>query len=241
MTSSKVLVVDDEPDLVLLLREWLEEDGHQVYSATNAEDGLKLFFEYRPSLSITDLRMPGMDGFQLIGRIRELSDGHVLVLTALGGDEHTIRGLDLGADEFLVKPVSKRVFQARVRSLLRRALPPEQGPAGAYSDTSVTLNFLTHEVQVRGDKVHLRPTEFRLLAYLAQNNDRVVGHQELLERVWGDPAGSLDSLKWYVSALRDKVEEDSQNPRLIITVPRIGYRYSRPAVPLDSGPPAEPG
>ena len=228
MPSTKILVVDDEPDLVSLLQEWLEEEGHEVLSATNAEDGLKLFFEYRPSLSITDLRMPGMDGFQFISRIRELSDGHLLVFTALGSDEHTIRGFDLGADDYLVKPVSKRVFLARVRSLLRRALPPEQTPASVYSDICVTLNFLTHEVQVRGDLVYLRPTEFRLLSFLARNSDRVVGHQELLERVWGDPAGSLDSLKWYVSALRNKVEEEPQNPALIITVPRIGYRYSRP-------------
>jgi len=227
MSPTRVLVVDDEPDLVTILAEWLEEDGYEVYSATSGGDALRLFFQHRPTLSIADLRMPGMDGFQLITRIREMSDGHILVLTALGGEEHVIRGLELGADEYLVKPVSKRVFLARVRSLLRRATPPQEGPSG-YSDAFLKLSFLTHEIEVRGQSLHLRPTEFRLLSFLVQNSDRVVRHQEVLDRVWGDQGGSMDSLKWYISSLRDKVEEDPQNPRLIVTVPRVGYRYFPP-------------
>lgn len=175
MPATKVLVVDDEPDLVSLLREWLEEDGYEVHTATEGGEALRLFFQHKPTLSIADLRMPGMNGFQLITRIREMSDGHILVLTALGGEEHVIRGLELGADEYLVKPVSKRVFLARVRSLLRRAVAPEEVPSG-YSDASLKLNFLTHEVEIRGQSLHLRPTEFRLLAYLAQNSDRVLRH-----------------------------------------------------------------
>ena len=228
MASTKVLLVDDEPDLLSLLRDWLEEDGYEVFSTTDGGEALRLFFQHRPALSITDLRMPGMDGFQLITRIRELSDGHVLVLTALGGEEHVVRGLDLGADEYLVKPVSRRAFLARVRSILRRAVAPSEEQPTAYSDAYLSLNFLTHEVKLRGKPLHMRPTEFRLLAVLAQNSDRVVGHQELLDRAWGDQAGSPDSLKWYVSALREKLEEDPQTPRLIVTMPRVGYRYFPP-------------
>lgn len=224
MPNTKVLVVDDEPQIVSLLQMWLEEDGYTVYTATTAAEALRLYFQHRPTLSTVDLLLPGMDGFQLITRIREISDGHVLVISALGADEEVIRGLDLGADDYLVKPVLMRVFLARVRSLLRRASPPAPAPS-LYSDPSLTLNFLTHEAEVRGKTLYLRPTDFKLLACLATNNSRVIGHMELLDRVWGDQGGSLDSLTWYVSALRQKLEEDHKDPRLIVTVPRVGYRY----------------
>jgi DNA-binding response OmpR family regulator len=178
-------------------------------------------------LSITDLRMPGMDGFQLISRIREMSDAHVLVLTALDSEENVIRGLELGADEYLVKPISKREFLARVRSIVRRAATPEDVTTG-YSDSILSLNFLTHEAQLRGGPIHLRPTEFRLLAYLVRNQERVIAHRDILDGVWGTQEGSTDSLKWYISALREKLEEDPQRPSLIVTVPRVGYRYFPP-------------
>ena len=227
MTQQKILVVDDEVNLVSLLQEWLEEDGYEVYGAADGGEALRLFFQHRPSLSITDLRMPGMDGFQLISRIREMSDVHVMVLTALGNEENVIRGFDLGADDYLIKPVSKGAFLARVRSILRRAAPPDETPS-TYSDGYLTVNFLTHEVQASGQSLRLRPTEFRLLAYLVQNTDKVMGQQQILNNVWGDEYGSLDSLKWYTSALREKVEVEAQKPRLIVTVPRVGYRYVPP-------------
>ena len=227
LPATKVLVVDDEPDLVSLLQEWLEGEGYEVYCAYNGKDALRLLFQHRPSLCVTDLRMAGMDGFELISRIREISDVHVLVLSAMGGEDQMVRGLELGADEYLVKPVSKRLFLARVRSLLRRATNSEGSVPDGYSDNYLTINFLTHQVRVLDKDLHLRPTEFRLLTVLTRNCDRVIRHQELLDLVWGDMAGSLDSLKWYISALREKLR-DSDDPRLIVTVPRVGYRYSPP-------------
>ncbi len=224
MSYTKVLVVDDEPQVVDLLQMWLEEEGYLVYGATTGEEALRLFFQHRPSLSTIDLIMPGMDGFQLIRRIREMSDGHVLVMSALADDENVIRGLELGADEYLVKPVPMRVFLARVRSLLRRTTSSEDDYS-AYADPSLTLNALTHEVAIRGRSVYLRPTEFKLLDCLTAYNDRVMGHSEILDRVWGDSNGSLDSLAWYIASLRQKLEENPKNPRLIVTVPRVGYRY----------------
>ena len=229
MPQLKVLVVEDEVDLADLLRDWLQDDGFEAYAATDAAEALRLFFQHHPDLTITDLRMPGMDGFELISRIREMSDAHVLVLTALDSEEYMIRGLGLGADEYLVKPVSRRALLARVRALLRRAGPVEESPSG-YSDTSVKLNFLTHEGQIRDQPLNLRPTEFRLLAFLCKNGDRVVSQEEILNRVWGDQVGSPDSLKWYIHSLRGKMEEDPRNPRLIVTVPGVGYRYR----PVDS-------
>ena len=225
LQPSRILVVDDELEMLSLLNDWLEEDGHEVETATNGWDALQIFVELKPALTITDLRMSGMDGFQLIRRIREISDTHVIALTAMGGEEPTVRGFEMGADEYLVKPISKRVFLARVRSILRRAAPDEKLDLG-YQDSVLKLDFLSHETVVRGEVIHLRPTEFKLLAFLVQNSNRVLEHQELLDQVWGAQMGSLDSLKWYISALREKIEDDPRNPKIIVTFPRVGYRYS---------------
>ena len=232
--ASKILVVDDEPEMLALLNDWLEEDGHDVTTASNGWDALEIFIDRKPALMITDLRMPGMDGFQLIRRIREISNTHVIALTSMGSEEHTVMGFDLGADEYLVKPVSKRVFLARVRSMLRRAVSDEELTL-KYEDSILMMDFRSHETQVKGESLHLRPTEFKLLAFLVQNSDRVLTHQELLDRVWGDQQGSLDSLKWYVSSLRDKIEDNPRKPQCIVTFPRVGYRYSPPEAHTQKG------
>ncbi len=227
MTGTKLLIVDDEADFQALVQSWLEEDGYEVYTAANGWEGLRVFVEIQPRLTITDVRMPAMDGFQLISRIREISEAHVLALTAMGDTENTVRGLELGADEYLVKPVVKREFLARVRSFIRRAKPPADFPV-EYQDSVIALDLLTREANFRGEVVHMRPTEYRLLSYLALNCERVLSHQELLDNVWGNDRGSLDSLKWHVSSLRDKLETDPKKPRIIVTFPRVGYRYIRP-------------
>lgn len=227
MAEPKVLIVDDEADFQALVQSWLEDDGYEVYTASNGWEGLQIFADVHPALTITDVRMPAMDGFQLISRIREISDAHVLALTAMGDTENTVRGLEIGADEYLVKPVAKREFLARVRSLVRRAKPPGEVPV-RYQDTVVMLDLLTHDASCRGESIHMRPTEYRLLAYLTLNKDRVLSHQELLDNVWGDQGGSLDSLKWHISALREKIEANPKKPSIIVTFPRVGYRYILP-------------
>jgi DNA-binding response OmpR family regulator len=211
-----------------MLKEWLESDGYQVCAATRASEALKLFFERRPGLAVVDLRMPGMDGFQLIGRLRELSLAPILVLSAISDDEQIVRGLDLGADDYVTKPVSRGPFLARIRSLLRRSLEdPEPNPV--YADAALTLDPLAHTVAVRGQPTHLSPLEFRLLAYLVQQRHRIVTHEELLNRVWGGvEMGSPDSLKWYVSSVRRKLELDPDAPGLIVNVRSVGYCYLPP-------------
>ncbi len=165
-----------------------------------------------------------MDGFQLISRIREISDCHILALTRIHSDEDVIHGLELGADEYLPKPISKRMFLARVRSILRRAEAPSE-LASEYTDGCLSLNFLTHEAQLHNETLYLRPTEFQLLSCLVRNSERVVTHDEFLDQVWGDEGGSLDSLKWYISSLRRKLDEKCNGFRLITTFHRVGYRY----------------
>ena len=227
MAGPKVLIVEDEADFQALVQSWLEDEGYEVYAAANGWEGLQLFAEIRPQLTITDVRMPAMDGFQLISRIREISDAYVLALTSMGDTENTVRGLELGADEYLVKPIGKREFVARVRSMVRRAKPPGEVPVD-NQDSVLTLDLLTHSASCRGEAIHMRPTEYRLLTCLALNQERVLNHQELLDKVWGDQTGSLDSLKWHVSALRDKIETVPKKPSIIVTFPKVGYRYIRP-------------
>lgn len=226
-TATQVLVVDDDPGVVDMLREWLEGAGYRVECASDGKEGLRSFFETRPVLAVVDLRMPRMDGFQLISRIRELSEIPILVLSALSGEQQIVQGLDLGADEYLVKPITRDHFLARIRSLLRRT-PPEDQATALYSDATLTLDIEGHEVSVDGEPVKLRPLEFRLLAYLVQNQERMVSHHELLDQVWGPAEGSLDSLKWYVSSLRRKIEVDPQKPHLLVNVRSLGYRYVPP-------------
>ena len=224
MHSAKILVVDDETDHLSIIQRWLEDEGYDVCTDTNASDALESVVRHQPVLTITDIRMRHMDGFQLIRRIREISDSHLMALTGLNGDEHMIHGLEVGADDYLTKPVTKRMFLARVRSLLRRAKASEQSPS-SYSDRCLSLDVANHDARLHGKTLHLRPTEFRLLVYLARNSDRVVGHQDLLDRVWGEEGGSLDSLKWYISSLRAKMEAKAKSHRNIVTFPRVGYRY----------------
>ena len=227
MSSAKVLVVDDEANLARLVHEWLGEEGYEVYSTTDGSQALRLFHEHRPALSIIDLLMPGMDGFELIRRIREVSQAHILVLTAVGTDESITLALDLGADEYLVKPVTGKAFGARVHAILRRAAPPEK-PLAGYSDALLSLSYSAREAKLRGEPLDLKPTAFRLLAFLCQNSDRVVPHQQLIEGVWSYGKGSRDSLKWYICALRQKIEDNPGKPRILVTVHSVGYRYLPP-------------
>ena len=229
MSPAKILVVDDEVDHLAVIQRWLEDDGHEVYAETNAFDALESVVRNQPILTITDIRMRHMDGFQLIRRIREISDSHLLALTGLTSNEHMIHGLEAGADDYLTKPVTRRMFLVRVRSLLRRAKASEQSPS-SYSDRCLSLDVANRDAQLHGKTLHLRPTEFRLLVYLARNSDRVVSHQDLLDRVWGQEGGSLDSLKWYISSLRAKMDAKAKSHKNIVTFPRVGYRYD----PLES-------
>ncbi|MBI2853397.1 MAG: response regulator transcription factor [Chloroflexi bacterium] len=229
MANEKVLVVDDEHAVNDLLKDWLEEEGYQVVSAFDGKEGFKQFFNHRPDLTIIDVLMPGMDGFELCQRIREVSQIPIIVLSAKGQETDKVRGLHLGADDYLVKPIGGKELLARVSAALRRAkLPPSETPS-SYSDGVVSLDFKQHEAFVRGDRVSLTPTEYRLLAYMVQHRGQVVTQQQLWDSVWGWDAGSLDSVKWHISYLRRKVEENPEDPRLIITVRGVGYRYSPPS------------
>jgi two-component system, OmpR family, alkaline phosphatase synthesis response regulator PhoP len=228
MDKPKVLIVDDEAALVELLREWLEKGEYEVFSAPDGLSGLREFFKHQPDLSIIDVAMPGLNGFELSQRIREVSQTPIIILTAKGQELDKVRGLNLGADEYLVKPVGRQELLARVGALLRRVnmMPPET--AGNYSDSVIRIDFAKHEVFVRDNKIELTPTEFRLLAYLVQHPDQVLTLQQIWDRIWGWSGGSLENVKWHIAYLRKKIEENPEKPELVITIRGVGYRYQKP-------------
>jgi two-component system, OmpR family, KDP operon response regulator KdpE len=222
-----ILVVDDEPRMVNFMRMNLELEGCRVISATNGREALERARDALPDVILLDIMMPGMDGFEVLRRLREWSTVPVIVLTAKDDEEDRIRGLELGADDYLGKPLSHRELASRIRAVLRRHLiqPPIQ-QTQLRIDDRLTIDFGKREVFVEGQPVSLRPTEYRLLYHLVQNAGWVMPHDVLLAKVWG-PEYSEEShyLRLYITYLRQKIEPDPAHPRYILTERGVGYRF----------------
>ena len=228
--KKKILVIDDEDDIRLVVTTRLERAGYATIVASDGREGLRHFYNDRPDLVILDIAMPEMDGWQVLERIREVSNLPVLMLTAAAQERDKVRGLRGGADDYITKPFSGEEFLARVEAALRRAsTPPEITESSVYQDSEITIDYPKHEVAVRGQPIELTPTEFRLLGTLTENAGRVLSQDQLLDHVWGqDYAESLDVVRLYVGYLRRKIEVDPGNPELIETVRGFGYRYKKP-------------
>jgi DNA-binding response OmpR family regulator len=221
---SRVLVIDDEADIRLLLRALLERAGHVVAEAGDGRDGLRVLHSWRPDLVVLDVTMPGLDGWGTLERIRDLTDVPVLMLTALGQELQKVRGLKAGADDYMTKPFGRQELLARVEALLRRSGGDrrETAPA-AYEDDFLAVDFAQRLVKVDGREVALTPLEFKLLAALVRHANQVLSHDQLLELVWGDESASRHQVKLYVGYLRRKLGR----PQAIESVRGFGYRYRR--------------
>jgi len=228
--KKKILVIDDEDDIRLVVTTRLERAGYATTVAADGREGLRHFYHDRPDLVILDIAMPEMDGWQVLERIREVSNLPVLMLTAAAQERDKVRGLRGGADDYITKPFSGEEFLARVEAALRRAsASPEISENSVYRDSEVTIDYPKHEVAVRGQPVELTPTEFRLLGTLTENAGRVLSQDQLLDRVWGqDYVESADVVRLYIGYLRRKIERDSGNPKLIETSRGFGYRWRKP-------------
>ena len=230
-SSARILIVDDEPDILELIAARLELAGHEAIKARTGEEALRTFFDTRPDLALVDIDMPGMDGVELCGRIREVSEIPVIFLTALGSEPDKVRGLQAGADDYIVKPFGKDELAARVKAALRRASLPASGSESRdiYRDNSLTIDFAAHKVTVRGAETILSPLEFRMLGALVRNAGQVLSQERLIDLTWGaDAMGtSRDSVRLYISYLRGKIEENPRQPSLVQTVREFGYRYVR--------------
>jgi DNA-binding response OmpR family regulator len=226
----KVLIVDDEQAIRDALGRKLHRDGFEVVLCGDGLEGLRGFHAERPDVVILDIVMPGgMDGLTVCRRIREVADTPIMMLSAQAvTEEDVIEGLNAGADEYLTKPVRLNEFVARVNALLRRSqvisLDSDQG----YNDGYLSIDVHRRHVHVNGRKVHLTPTEFKLLAVLMENSGRVVTQRDLLEQVWGhEYVDDVYYPRVYISQLRRKVEPDPANPIYILTEHRIGYRFEK--------------
>jgi DNA-binding response OmpR family regulator len=207
----------------------LQWQDSTVIAATDGEAGLEAFYEHNPDVVLLDVAMPGKTGFEVLRDIRRVSDTPVIMLTARGEEMDQVRGLELGADDYVVKPFGHLALLARIKAVLRRAeLPPPVQALPDFMAGDVTINFQSHEVRVRGEPVTLTPVEYKLLYHLARNAGRLMPHQALLDRVWGSDYGATtDYLKVFVSRLRAKIEREG-GPRYIETERGLGYRFVRP-------------
>jgi DNA-binding response OmpR family regulator len=220
-----VLVVDDDEDIRILLRELLERAGFAVDEAGDGRAALRRFHAAPPALVILDVTMPELDGYQTLERIRDLSDAPVLMLTARSQELEKVRGLTAGADDYVAKPFGRQELLARVQALLRRTGGKTE-VLEAYADDFLQIDFAQRQVSVHGEAVQLTPLEFKLLAAFVRNPGQVLARDQLLELVWGDPYGvSGDQVKLYVGYLRRKLLPDAPAEAPIETVRGFGYRY----------------
>jgi len=223
----RILVVDDEERMVRFIRLNLEHDGFEVLVAFNGRQALDRVREDLPDLVLLDVMMPEMDGFEVLSLLREFSDVPVIMLTARSTEEDIVRGLNLGADDYITKPFSPRVLVSRVRVVLRRVEAARGTVSGVIEvDDRLKIDFDRREVWVEGKLVKLRPTEYRLLYHLVQNAGRVLTYEQLLRKVWGYEYGSEHHyVRLYINYLRQKLEENPSNPKYILTERGVGYRF----------------
>ena len=230
MTSqAKILLIEDEEDVVVLLRFRFEQEGYEVLSAANGVEGLRILQQEHPDLILLDVMMPRMNGWETCKRIRQYSDVPIIMLTALGQEMDKVRGLEMGADDYVTKPFSLAELIARVRAALRRGRQPLAENETVQIDERLIVDRAQRQVVVNGQKTELSPTEFRILDCFLDNQGRILTHQSLLTQVWGwEYLDETDYLKVYIHHLRKKIEENPGKPSYIVTERGLGYRFQAP-------------
>ncbi|NOZ04986.1 MAG: response regulator transcription factor [Chloroflexi bacterium] len=229
MATQKVLLIDDDSALLTLLGQYLERAGYEVVHAENGAEGIRLLRDEMPGIVVLDIMMPRMDGWETCARLRKFSDVPVIMLSAKGEEADKLKGFRLGVDDYVTKPFSFAELAARIGAILQRgARSAEQAGHQRYTFDNLVVDVDEHLVMRDGRPIDLTPTEFRLLCCLVENAGHVLSRELLLERVWGpeynDAIGYIRRYIWY---LRQKIEEDPANPRLILTEREFGYRFAR--------------
>ncbi len=228
----RILIVDDEPDVIEsvqlgLTLQWREVE---VLSAHDGETALDAVEKEKPDVVLLDIGLPGKDGFEVLRELREFSDVPVVMLTARDDAMDKVKGLELGADDYVTKPFNHLELMARVRAVLRRhGMPAPASRAPSFKSGELEVDFARQEVRLRGERVDLTPTEYKLLYHLVRNAGHVLQHGTLLAKVWGrDYIDETDYIRVYIRRLRDKLGDDPDNPRYIQTERRLGYRFIAP-------------
>ena len=223
----RILVVDDEERMVRFIRLNLEHDGFQVSEAFNGKEAIQKIRDVTPDLILLDVMMPDIDGFEVLETVREVSQVPVIMLTAKGEEDDRVRGLELGADDYVTKPFSPRELVSRVKAVLRRT----EGASGSMHglievDDRLKIDFDRREIWLEGKLVKLRPTEYRMLYHLVQNAGWVVTHDQLLTKVWGyEYRDEPHYVRLYINYLRQKLEANPSDPKYILTERGVGYRF----------------
>jgi len=223
--GARILVVDDEPEILLALRTNLARHGFQVETSGTGRDALDGYTRYHPDLLILDLGLPDMNGVEVIRELRARGNTPIVVLSVRGAERDKVAALDQGADDYITKPFGMEELLARIRVALRHAVRPATGAAAIFRTGDLEVDFERRTVRVGGNQVHLTPTEYDLLKVLVTHPNKVLTNRMLLQLVWGPEYGSeTHYLHVYVAQLRQKLEADPQAPRYIITEPGVGYR-----------------
>ena len=226
-TNKKILVVDDEERMLRFIRLNLEHDGFQVIEAVKGHEALEKMRTGMPDLILLDVMLPDLDGFEVLKMVREISNIPIIMLTAKGEEDDRVKGLELGADDYVTKPFSPRELVSRVKAVLRR-IESEGGESDdvIQVDDRLKIDFNRREIWVEGELVKLRPTEYRLLYHLVQNAGWVLTYDQILSRVWGyEYRDEPHYVRLYINYLRQKLEENPSNPKYILTERGVGYRF----------------
>lgn len=229
MNGQRILVVDDEPQVMEVLKMYLTRDGFRAHTASDGQAALTAFESFRPDLIVLDLMLPKIDGLEVFKRIRAQNATPIIMLTAKGDELDRLLGLELGADDYIVKPFSPREVVARVKNVLRRVHAPQtDGANKPVVSGDLRIDPATREVAVNERKVELTSKEFDLLYFLARRAGQVFTRAQLLERVWGyEFFGDASTVTVHVRRLREKIEADAANPRYIATVWGVGYKFEK--------------
>jgi two-component system KDP operon response regulator KdpE len=224
--NSKILLVDDDPTLLRFLQDFLLTEGFVVLTANSGQEALRLAFRDHPDLVVLDVMMPGMDGWEVCARLREMSEIPIIFLTAKTTEQDKLRGFQLGVDDYLTKPFSFAELTARIQAILSRTRrPAAQGSSHLLTFANIAIDLDKREARMDGQLVQLTPTEFRLMEYLVRNHGRAVTEEELTQQIWGDfQTGATTAVRRYIWLLRQKFEKEPASPRLIRTVRGYGYR-----------------
>lgn len=224
----RILVVDDEKRMVGFIRLNLEQDGFIVIEAYNGTQALDRLRDSLPDLILLDVMMPDMDGFEVLRTVREISSVPVIMLTAKGEENDKVRGLELGADDYVTKPFSPKELVSRVKAVLRRGTSLNDDVSGVIEvDNRLKMDFGRHEIWVDNKLIKLRPTEYRLLYHLVKNAGWVLTHDQILTKVWGyEYRDEPHYVRLYINYLRKKIEVDPSTPKYILTERGVGYRFA---------------
>ncbi|MDM8520750.1 response regulator transcription factor [Anaerolineales bacterium HSG6] len=224
----RIVVIDDDPFILQLIEQTLEQEEYEVTFASSGLEGLRVVTDTKPHLVILDIMMPDIDGWETCARIRELSHVPILMLTALGSREDIIRGLSTGADDYLPKPFHPEILLARVTALLRRSSLPAMAEAAPlrFGHGELVIDPINRQVYFVGERLNLTPKEFELLLFFANRAGRVLSTEHIFENVWSfDAEANTENVKWYVWRLRKKIEKGTGKPKYIVTERGIGYRF----------------